>query len=157
MHRDELAAHYRATTYRVDTPEGPVALRIGAPSPALDLLLARLGVSAWAFITACNPGSIPRSPEENLRSNADLLERLRRLGYDPLPGAGIGDDGGRPPEPSFFVPGIEADEALRLGRLHRQNAIVVGRAGEAPELLWCGAMRNSKGDMQKGGEGNADL
>jgi hypothetical protein len=137
MHRDDLVSHYLATSYRADAPGGPLIIRVGRPDTALDALLDSLGAREWAFITAYNPGSVPRSPEENELGNRDLLERLRDLGHDPLPGAGIGDDGIWPPEPSFFVAGIGVEEALRLGRLYGQLAVVAGRRGEAPRLLWC--------------------
>ena len=48
MSRAALAAAYLATTYRVDAPRGPIALRIGERSAALDGLLKRRGACACA-------------------------------------------------------------------------------------------------------------
>jgi hypothetical protein len=137
MRHDDLAHHYLATSYRVDAPGGPLIIRVGLPDVALDALLDSLGARTWAFITAYNPGSVSFSAGENELNNRDLLGRLRSLGYQPLFGAGIGDDGTWPPEPSFFVAGIGEEDALRLGRRYRQLAVVAGRWGEAPRLLWC--------------------
>lgn len=53
----ELERAYRSTTYVVDAPEGAIGIRIGEPCPALDGLLAQLGVTCWAFVTAWNPQS----------------------------------------------------------------------------------------------------
>jgi hypothetical protein len=137
MNNRELAAAYRATSYIVDAPRGALAIRIGRADPALDALLDGLGADGWAFITAWNPGSMRLPPAENARNNADLLDRIARLGHAVLTGRGVGDDGRWPAEESFFIAGIPAADAVELGRYYRQRAIVVGRRGEAPELAWC--------------------
>jgi hypothetical protein len=133
----ELAEQYRATSYIVEAPGEAIAIRIGSASPALDALLDGMNATEWAFITAWNPGSMALPPAENERSNNDLRERIGRLGYETLPGAGEGDDGAWPAEKSFFIVGIPLREATELGRFYRQRAIVAGRRGGRAMLIWC--------------------
>lgn len=132
-----LAPAYLATTYRIDAPEGPIALRVGERSGALDRLLKRRSLRSWAFITACNPHSRRLPDWRNLARQRRLLALACRLGFGVLPGAGVGDGRGWPPEPSLLVLGISRARARRLGRQFDQNAIVAGRCGRAPELVWC--------------------
>jgi hypothetical protein len=134
-----LAEAYRGTTYHVDSPEGPIALRIGVPSPALDRLLERCGADAWAYITAWNPGSRPLPVEENRRRNRALEESLRALGAVTWPGLGVGEDPAWPPEESVLGVRVGRAAAREVGARFGQNAVVVGRRGEPPELLWCAA------------------
>ena len=135
-----LASAYLSTTYRVDTPRGSIGLRVGRHNTALDRLLKQRGVRTWAFVTACNPRSQRLPHWRNLLRQRRLQSVCARLGYAILAGAGAGDDPGWPPEPSLLVLGIHRQRARRLARLFGQNAIVAGRRGAAPELVWsCGA------------------
>ena len=65
--RAELAEAYARTLYRVDFPFGSFTIRIGEVGP---------GAHPWAFLTACNPGSVRLSNEENARRTAALSEAL---------------------------------------------------------------------------------
>jgi hypothetical protein len=132
----DLAAAYLATTYVVDTPAGPLPLRIGQRHPDLDRLLAEHGVTSWAFITACNPGSTRLSDADNQARQRQLDEAVRRLGKVSLPGRGVGDDGSWPPEESVLVLGLDEAEAGAVGRLFGQTAIVCGTAGTPARLAW---------------------
>ncbi len=132
-----LARAYLSTTYRVDAPAGPIELRIGQASGALDRLLRQRGVRTWAFVTACNPYSLRLPDWRNLVRQRRLRTLCRQLGFSALPGAGVGDVPGWPPEPSLLVLGIARARARRLARLFAQNAIVAGRRGRVPELVWC--------------------
>lgn len=135
--RAGLEDAFRATSYIVSAPGGPILLRIGEKSPELDRLLAEYRVTEWAFITAYNPGSFQLPPRENERNNADLLERLQQHGYEVVPGEGVGDDGAWPPEQSFLVIGVDHDGAAAFGRWYRQRAVVVGCVGGVVHLIWC--------------------
>lgn len=128
--RDALDAAYRATSYRV----GRLALRVGAPHPWLDRLLEGRGLEHYAYLTAANPGSAPLPAAENaarMRALADALE-----GFVVLRGVAEADDGAWEAEPSFLVLGLSREDAAALGRAFGQNAILVGKRGGAPELLW---------------------
>jgi hypothetical protein len=131
---EQLESAYQATTYRVFSP--PIAIRTGAISDALDLLLSQHNVTQWAFISAWNPLSAPTSAAENDIAHQQLLEA--GAAYPHFEGAGIGDDGRWPPERSLLILGIGLAEAVELGRRFRQYAVVVGRKGEAARLVWVG-------------------
>jgi hypothetical protein len=134
---DELTEAYRQTSFRADTPRGPLCLRIGLPNPVLDALLESQGVRSWAYVTAWNPGSMRLSEDENVRRQHALEETLRRDGLIVFPGEGVGDDGRWPPEPSVLVLGISRADALALGQRFGQRAIVYGEAGKSPQLVSC--------------------
>ena len=132
-----LDSAYRATTYSVVMPDGGrLALRIGKPSDPLDLLLAATGHDHWAFVTACNP----RSTRLDETANAERMERIaeivRARGLRAIPGEGRGDGGDWPAEPSLLVLGMEELDAITLGRMFDQHAIVVGSRGSPPRLVW---------------------
>ena len=132
-----LARAYLSTTYRVDAPGEPIALRVGRHSGALDRLLRQRGVQTWAFVTACNPHSLHLPEWRNLVRQRRLRALCRQLGFSALPGAGVGDGPDWPPEPSLLVLRIGRARARRLACLFGQNAIVAGRRGRLPELVWC--------------------
>jgi hypothetical protein len=129
-----LEAAYRAAVYRVDAPEGPFILRAGQSSPEADALLRRHGHACWAYLTACNPGSVILSSEENLARSAQLRERL--AGWPFLEGEGSAPDGSWPGEKSFLVLGIDEPVAHALARGFHQAAFLAGRLGEPARLLW---------------------
>ena len=125
-----LILAYRNTTYRVFICGESIDIRIGCGQRRLDELLCG---RSWAFISACNPGSIRTS--DNPERQRALLEKLDNLGYEKYPGIGIPDQGGWLPEESVLVAGIIELEAIRIGREFGQNAIVCGEGGKAARLV----------------------
>lgn len=132
----EVEAAYRRTTYRVDAPGGPIALRIGERSHALDALLRGLLCESWAFVSAANPASRLLPEADNAQRHQALAARLNDAGWTWYSGCGIADDGGWR-EQSAWVAGISAADAAALGRAFGQNAVVAGRLDDVAELLWC--------------------
>jgi hypothetical protein len=128
---------YRATTYRVDIPEGRIDIRVGQTHPTLDALLAQLGVTDWAFVTAWNPRSTPSSAETNSLSQQRLIRAIRESGLVFFEGKGIPDDPGWSAERSVWIAGISRREAAILGARFNQNAVLVGTVGEEAELVFC--------------------
>ena len=131
----KLEETYLNTSYWVEDVKMPFSFRIGKSSPQLEDLLKRHGAASWAYITAYNPRSIPLTPVENERRNAELLQVVQSMGYRPLSGHGVGDDGMWPPEKSLLILGIDRHTASESGRRYGQNAMVVGGDGKPPELL----------------------
>jgi hypothetical protein len=129
-----LRKAYLQTAYLVRAPQGVHALRIGALHPAFDAEVAATGARAWAFLTAWNPGSLPRSGEENARAQAELVKVLGELGLVAWPAEGKADGGGWREE-SVCVLGLDSAGAVALGRRFGQLAVVVGQVGEAVRLL----------------------
>lgn len=131
-----LLQAYLRTTYVADPPGGPIHLRIGENSAALDALLRQTHHQTWAFVSACNPRSQPLCAAENALRHEALLARVRTLGLPFYAGRGVADDGGWIEE-SLLILGISEADALALGRAFVQNAVVVGRIGGMAELKWC--------------------
>jgi Protein of unknown function (DUF3293) len=131
MSLDQLAAAYRTTDYWVDDAAGgPFVIRIGEVCAEVN--------GNWAFVTAWNPRSQPVSAEENTRRMAELEAFVRSGGWTFYHGRGVGRDGTWPPEPSLLIIGIQWRDAVELGKRFGQNAVVVGRTGEAARLEWIG-------------------
>jgi hypothetical protein len=132
---DELMRAYRQTSFFADTPRGNLRLRIDERNPELDAVLATEGAQSWAYVTACNPGSVALGESENARRQLLLEQATRDAGFVFFRGEGIGDDGQWPPEPSLLILGIARAQAVDLGRRFGQRAIVYGEAGGSPQLL----------------------
>jgi hypothetical protein len=50
---------------------------------------------------------------------------------------GVGNDDSWEPEASFMVLNIGKEDAIKLGKQFKQNAIVAGEIGNLPELIAC--------------------
>ena len=129
----ELLAAYKEADY-VIFGEPELVLKIGEPSARLDALLDEEGAPSAVFITAANPRSEPRKPEENAAALEKLDQIIAAVGYPWRAGEGR-EPGGSWREPSRLVIGIWRENAETLGRLLRQNAIVWIERGKAPELV----------------------
>ena len=132
------AAHeaaYRAAHYRVFA-DPPFEIRVGEPSAALDALLASLVADTWAFVTACNPASVPLSAEVNAERMNQLREVLTR--FTRYPGEGA-DPAGEWAEPSMLVVGIGRAEAVEVAKAFGQYAILAGVREGRVELVWVGS------------------
>lgn len=123
-----LLEAYHDTTYRAFFPGEAADIRIGCRHARLDELLDG---KSWAFISACNPASVPAS--DNPERHAALLLRLE--GHVLHPGMGIPDKGNWPPEQSVLVCGINEADAILIGREFGQNAIVCGEQGGIARLV----------------------
>lgn len=130
-------AAYRATAFRVEDPAGPFDIRVGASCPALDALLARVGARRWAYVTAHNPGGLPRDAAVNAADERRLEARVQEAGLAAIPGRGIGADGTWPPEASLLILDIARDDAIALAREFGQEALVVGERGAPASLVFC--------------------
>ena len=136
MH-SELFEAYKNTTYRVYSPIGEIDIRIGVLNPLLTELLLSNNVASWAFITACNPYSVMQNEDVNTLLNTQLEDYLSGKRYVFFKGMGVGDDNSWEPEASFMVLNIRKEDAVKLGRHFKQNAIVTGVVGNSAELIDC--------------------
>ena len=128
--RAKLEDAYRRTTYAAGLS---IKLRVGEPHPFLDGMLEFRGLDAYAHLTAWNPQGKKLSDAENEERQATLLARLK--GRHVVQGVATADDGSWR-EASALVLGIPRDEAVALGREFGQLAILAGRRGGVPELVW---------------------
>jgi hypothetical protein len=138
-------AAYRATTYCVHTGEGDFALRIGVPNREFDAFLLRQplpfvlagcsSVAGWGIITAYNPGELLADCQNQLHQRR-LRERIAASGWSFHDARNVADDAVWPEEASYLVQPVDEQQILALGREFRQLAVVYGRTGLAPALLW---------------------
>jgi hypothetical protein len=133
----KLFEAYKNTTYRIYLPLGEIDIRIGVMNPLLQELLLSNQMESWAFITACNPCSVMQNADVNTLLNTQLENYLSGKHYLFFKGIGVGDDDSWEPEASFMVLNIRKEDAIKLGKQFKQNAIVVGVIGNAPELIDC--------------------
>jgi hypothetical protein len=133
----ELFEAYKNTTYRVYLPLGEIDIRIGVMNPLLQQLLLSNHVESWAFITAYNPYSVMQNEDVNTLLNTQLERYLLEKQYVFFKGIGVGDDDSWEPEASFMVLNIGKEDAIKLGKQFKQNAIVAGEIGNLPELIAC--------------------
>lgn len=134
-HLDELMRAYAATTFTARTSRGEIRIRVGEHNPDLDLLLAGHRVASWAYVTACNPGSVRQSPEDNERRQRRLQTEVGEKGLEFFEGEGVPDDASWLPERSLLILGIDESEAIDLGARWGQLAIVAGILGRPPRLV----------------------
>lgn len=130
--RRKLSVAYTSAFYRVFA-DPPFVLRVGAPSAELDALLASHAADTWAFVTACNPGSVMLPAEVNAERMEQLREVLTRFITHP---GGSSDPAGGWLEPSMLVVGISRSEAVGVAKAFGQVAILAGERGRAAELVW---------------------
>jgi hypothetical protein len=112
-----------------------LVLRIGRRNAALERLLAAAKVRTAAFVTPANP----RSEKQPAAKNRRMLEAVRHLlaesGQRFLDAEGRDPRRRWPAERGVFLLGIARADAMALGRLLDQNAIVYVARGREPELI----------------------
>lgn len=133
----ELFEAYKNTTYRVYLPLGEIEIRIGVMNLLLKELLLNKSSESWAFITAYNPYSVMQDAGVNTILNTQLERYLLEKQYLFFKGMGVGDDDSWEAEASFMVLDIRKEDAVKLARQFKQNAIVVGVIGNSAELIDC--------------------
>src|SRR5688572_8177422 len=115
----DLLAAYQDSDYVIyDKPE--LVLKIGVPSPRLEALLEKERAPCAAFVTAANPRSKPRTPQENAAALAGLDQLIAASGYPSRKGEGR-ESNGSWVEPSRLVIGITRENAEALGQIGRAS------------------------------------
>jgi hypothetical protein len=132
----QLEAAYRRTHYEVQTPAGPLQLRIDEHCPRLEAVHAELGVRESVFLTAWNPHSVPQCAPRNAVAQARLDQQLAALGLTIWPGWGRDPEGKWPAEQSLFVAGLAREAAVQLAAQFEQHAFVHAAADAVPRLVW---------------------
>ena len=128
----ELIQAYKETDFNVYEPK--ITIKVGQVNQELDRLLNINNCITWAYITAWNPYSELTDDRTNEEKNNQLRNDLPE--YTLLAGEGVGSDQSWQPEKSFLILGIALDDAILIGKKYRQNAIVVGKIYEEPQLIW---------------------
>lgn len=130
----QLREAYLATTYEVKYLG--LQLRIGEENWHLEEFLIDNNVFSWAFISAWNPFSQPLPLSKNEIYHAKLKNFAKSKQWVFAEGFGIPQNKDWEAERSLFILDISKTDAVNLGRNFDQNAIVIGRLGKAPELLF---------------------
>lgn len=131
----KLIVAYYKTSYKV--PELNFTIKLGQKNPGLQRWCAEKKIQSWAFITAWNPMSERYSKSENDLFNEKLKKQLDEWNYLYWEGLGVPEDGEDwEAEESFFVVNIELKEALSLGKLFKQCALVFSMEGMRPSMMW---------------------
>jgi hypothetical protein len=131
MINGELIQAYNKTTYKVFNTE--ISIKVGECTPELDSLCKKHNQISWAFITAYNPYSKKFSEEENIQSHWKLCQATKN--YLCFEGEGVGEDSSWTPELSLLIIGISKENAIRIGKDFKQNAIIFGVIGLPAELI----------------------
>lgn len=125
-----LLEAYRRTSYVATLPGGEVRIRIGEPQPMLE-------GSAWAFVTAENPGSARELPREVNQRRTRELAALLAGQWTAFPARAIPDGQDWLVEHGFLIRDIPVQAAVDLGRSRGQNAIVSVEPDEPARLVLC--------------------
>ena len=125
---------YRETDYQVQG-KVPITLKIGISNPLLAILHKSHRVESSAFITACNPFSVPCVELTNVNRQSALASELKFRSLTFLDGIDKHPSNDWPAEPSYLVFGVSREAAKALGIRLEQNAIVWSGADAVPELV----------------------
>lgn len=131
-----LKTVFRATSYRVETPEACFTLRIGLPAPDFDDYLRWQRIANWGIVSASNPMALPCAEAENLRLQQDLQAQIKALAWRFLNGVNLADADDWRPEASCVLLAVNEAQVCALGRAFRQAAVVCGDSGSAPRLVF---------------------
>jgi len=136
----EIWRAYQATAYCATVDGENIRIRPGETDATLERALEARGATAWAYVTAWNPGSQLLSRSENDVRQRGLKDELERRGFEFAEGRGEPSDTTWQPEESVLIFGIDEANAVALGMKHGQWAIVVGKrdGGPARLVLCCG-------------------
>ena len=126
----ELAAAYATADYVVVLDGEPMPLRVGEPATDLE---AYVPASRYAFITAWNPASQPRSDSANEAADSLLVAQLDAVGAPRHPAWAQGPSG-EWREPGWLVAGIGEDDLVRLATEFGQAGVLDWHAGQAVRL-----------------------
>ena len=129
---ERLVRAYRNADYRVN---GTV-LKIDEPHPDFDRHLASAGAEYYTFLTAYNPRSTPLPPVVNEARHQQLLQLLAGRNLRFLPASGSDPANDWEEEIGVCLLDPPPEEALEIGRLFEQHAVVEGRRGGPARLRW---------------------
>lgn len=123
----ELLDAYRATVWTVETAAGTVDVRL---DEAADPQLRPSGI-----VTAYNPASIARTPDENRAADQELLRHVRSLGVPFRRTLARGSGAEEWEEPGFLLLGDVRPLLVELGLVFGQNAVLWVDATGAVSLV----------------------
>lgn len=126
----ELATAYAAAEYVVVLDGDTLPLRVGQPATDLE---AYSPAPRYAFITAWNPASEPRSDTANKAADTLLVAELDAVGAV-RHAAWAQGTGSEWREPGWLVAGLDESRLHRLAMEFGQAGVLAWRAGEPVRL-----------------------
>jgi hypothetical protein len=102
----------------------------------MQALLKAHGAVYWTVVTAHNPFGTKTDDTENQARQSSLQDVVRSLGHAHLQATGVGM-GGWADEPSICIFNLTRDQAIGLGKLLEQDAVLFGSYKTDPEILVC--------------------
>ncbi len=127
----ELATTYAAADYVVAIDGDTLPLRVGQHASDLE---AYWPASRYAFLTAWNPASEPRSDTANNAADALLVAQLDAAGAS-RHAAWAQDPVGDWREPGWLLADLDEAELIRLAQEFGQAGVLAWQAGEPVRLL----------------------
>lgn len=131
-----LEEAYLQTTYIVYTKNKEYSLHISEFNEEFMDFCSIKKITKWAIITAYNPYSELCSLNDNEDNNKKLKKIIEIKNFLFFDAEGVPEDDSWSSEKSFFVYNINKEQAIEIGNLFKQNAIVYGSANSTPELLF---------------------
>jgi len=131
-----LLLAFEKACYRIQTPAGPIVLKVGRRSAALALWPRALSPPGSVLVTAWNPGGLRRSRAANRGAERRLLQRLRAWGLRGWLARAQDPKGLWPDEYGVLIFAVSAPLAADLGRALGQRAVLFIGADAVPRLIW---------------------
>lgn len=128
---ESLLRAFANTDYRLRIGAGEYVVHPGCVHQSLD---ADLGNRRWAIVTAFNPQASRIDDTGNRRRHQQLIEAIRRRGWESRPAVNRDPDGRWPDEQALLIVDADPRDLDALARSLDQAAIVTGRPG-APARL----------------------
>ena len=137
MLTEELIKAYYATTYDAEVDGEIINFRAGVHNRKIDEFTLAVDASEWAFVSACNPYSQLLTDEENLKRHQLLKNVLEMHGCEYFEGGGIADEGEWPREQGLLSIGLSLKQAIEVGQIFQQNAIMFCSVGDVAKVISC--------------------
>lgn len=132
---DEKLKAFKATDYRICSPDMVIILKIGEPSLQLLELFKKSNENCGAFITAYNPYGTLQSDNKNKEGHKKLASLFKDLKLKIIEGYGSEANTDWPSELSYFALGLRLDEAMQTGNAFNQDAILWVDSDSLPQLI----------------------
>lgn len=137
---DEQGEHYDERLHdaytRTEYCFQDFTLKIGHLHPGFDVWLNEHDYLTYAFITPFNPRSQPLPEIENLARLSQFHDLLRLENLPFAPATGRDPLALWPDETGVFIFDLPAAEVHEIGRALGQNAVMEGKVGGVPFLVW---------------------
>jgi len=135
MSDGDLESVYRAAVYRVHVEDREIEFKIGEECPQLDEYFHKNDIETAALITAFNPRSLLKSPEENQKAQQTLYDCLRKDNRQYLSGYGADTKGTWPPEESALILNLDFEQACQLANQFNQAGFCWLVKGKPVQLI----------------------